>query len=149
MGIVRGQKEGNMDASTLCWASKALGSLIDTIRADGTTTIYGRDEADVKREYPDAETMTVEAWCNWKAEQQRTPITWAATTQERFDYALNVLPPAAMLRGGFLLGEPCDHDAGNGLPRYAAFRQRGDVYEESNRPMTGLEFAGEMGGAAC
>ncbi len=40
--------------------------------------------ADCRAEYPDAEEMTVEAFCQWKAERQRTPVEWLPTTEARF-----------------------------------------------------------------
>ena len=67
------------------------------------------------------------------------PITWTPTTLERYDEALNVLPPIAWCSKGFLLGEPCDSDA-NGRPRYDAYRQTGDQFFVSDRPLTVAEW---------
>lgn len=132
-----------------CFASKAAGTVIDVIRpGTGRTWIYGKTLADTRAEYPDAEEMSLDEFCSWKAAQQRTPITWSATTAERYDEMLGVLPPIDWHHGarhGFLVGEPYDHDAGNGQPRYQAFRRRYGVHEVASRPMTRAEFAAEMG----
>ena len=136
----------------MCFASKARGTMIDTIHpATGLSWCYGKSLSKVREEYPDAEEMTVDAFCEWKATQQRTPITWEPTTAERFDESLCVLPPEIMLRGGFLVGEPWDHDAGNGQPRFQAFIQtesptEGTRYFQSNRPCTVAEFKAELKG---
>jgi hypothetical protein len=53
---------------------------------------------------------------------------------------LEVLPPAVMARGGFLVGEPWDHHALTGRPRYAAFVELGGRWFESTRPVTVAEF---------
>jgi hypothetical protein len=128
-----------------CFASKARGTIIDVLRpATGLTACYGKTLAQIRDECPDATEMSIDEFCAWKSSQQRTPITWEPTTAERFDEMLGVLPPAAMRDNGFLVGEPWDHDALNGQPRFSAYRKRGDVYEVSNRPMTRAEFRAEM-----
>jgi hypothetical protein len=131
-----------------CFASKARQTIIDVLRPDtGRTWCYGKTLDQCREEYPDAEEMSVDEFCAWKAAQQRTPITWMPTTAEQFDDMLNCLPPALMLSGGFLVGEPDDYDAGNGQPRFQGYRQRGDVYEVGNRPMTRAEFRSEIANA--
>lgn len=135
-----GDDDGN-EQPRRCFASRARSTVIDEVNpATGKTYIHGNTLAECRAKYPDAEEMTLDEFCAWKAEQQRTPISWEPTTQERYYEMLEVLPPAAMLGGGFLVGEPWDHDAGNGQPRFQAFRQRGDVFEASDRPMTRAEF---------
>lgn len=139
------EKLVNMSDCTRCYASKARGTMIDTIHpATGLSWCYSKSLAQVREEYPDAEEMTVDAFSEWKAAQQRTPITWAPTTEERFTEMLEVLPPALWLRNGFLIGEPWDHDAGNGQPRYEAYRQRSGAYLVGSRPMTRAEFRAEL-----
>ena len=128
-----------------CFASKDRATIIDTIHPEtGLSWCYGKTLAQCREEYPDAKEMSVDEFCAWKAAQQRTPIEWTPTTEARFCDMLGCLPPALMLRGGFLVGEPFDHDAGNGQPRFQGFRRRGDVYEVGNRPMTRAEFRSEM-----
>ena len=131
-----------------CFASKERSTIIDTINPmTGLSWCYGKTLAKCREEYPDAEEMSVDEFCAWKAAQQRTPIKWTPTTATRFHDMLGCLPPALVLRGAFLVGEPYDHDAGNGQPRFQGFRQRGDVYEVGSRPMTRDEFRSEMANA--
>ncbi|MDX9975438.1 MAG: hypothetical protein RBU21_20795, partial [FCB group bacterium] len=110
----------------------------------GLTWYYGETLSECQVEYPDAEEMTVTEFCEWKAAQQRTPIEWKPTTRERFWEMLECLPPAAFIGAAFLVGEPFDHNALTGAPRFQAFRQRGDVYECGSRPMTAAEFRVEI-----
>lgn len=131
-----------------CYVSKAQRIIIDVIRDDGLTFFQGKTFEQVRRENPDAEKMSVDAFCQWLAEQQRTPIEWQETTKEKFMYMLEVLPPAAGASFGyqaFLVGEPWDHDALNGRPRYQAYRKWGESYQVSNRPITVTEFMQEVG----
>lgn len=128
-------------AGERCFASRQRQTIIDVLDGEtGLTVCYGKTLADCRAEYPDAEEMTVEAFCQWKAERQRTPVEWLPTTEARFYEMLECLPPAMWTATGFLVGEPYDHDALSGRPRYQAFRQRGNVFEVANRPMTREEF---------
>jgi len=68
------------------------------------------------------------------------PVVWTETTAERFEEMLTVLPPAIMLAGNFLVGEPWDHHAVTGRPRFAAYRFQDRKYYEASRPMTVKEF---------
>lgn len=123
-----------------------LGSFIDAIRPEtGRTMINGHTLEQVQERYPDAYITTYEAWAKAKAAQQDSPIIWSPTTAEKYSEMLDVLPPAMMLPGGFLVGEPCDHHAMNGRPRFQAYRQIGDRYLVASRPMTRQEFRSELG----
>jgi hypothetical protein len=62
---------------------------------------------------------------------------WRPTTEAMYWNQLEVVPPAAMKNGAFLVGEASDHNA-EGLAVYACFRQRGDTYE--CRRMTRPQF---------
>ena len=53
---------------------------------------------------------------------------------------LECLPPAAWIGAAFLVGEPSDHHAGTGAPRFQACRYVAGVYEASSRPLTLDEF---------
>jgi len=128
-----------------CIISKSRGTIIDMLRPDTGRTWYCSETLEeCRKRYPDAEEMSYDEFVAWKVRQQRTPVTWQETTRERFDEMLNVLPPAAMLGGGFLVGEPYDHDAGSGLPRFSAYRRKCDRYEVASRPMTRAEFRKEV-----
>ena len=64
--------------------------------------------------------------------------------QDKFHEMLEVLPPAAMSNGGFLVGEPWDHHALTGAPRYGAYKQINSQYYVANRPLTKREFKEEV-----
>jgi uncharacterized short protein YbdD (DUF466 family) len=130
-----------MSDCTQCFASRKQGTIIDVLHpTTGLTVFYHKTLEQCRETYPDAEEMSVDEFCAWKAQQQRTPISWEKSTSKQYWDMLGAVPPAKYLGTAFLVGEPYDHDAGNGLPRYEAFRQRGRQYEVSNRPMTIPEF---------
>jgi len=106
----------------------------------GLSGVYGETLEQIRARYPGAEVVNVTAWLAAKAERQHAPVVWRPCSKKRYHDMLNVLPPAFWEGGGFLVGEPWDHDAGNGQPRFAAFRKRGGGFEESDRPMTRAEF---------
>lgn len=66
-------------------------------------------------------------------------MKWKRVSKARYWEMLEVLPPAVMGGGGFMVGEPYDHSA-EGYPRFAAFRQIGDQFFEASEPMTIKEF---------
>lgn len=69
-------------------------------------------------------------------------FSWLPTTEERYHDMLEVLPPAAMMRGAFLVGEAQDHLSDDGSPRftvYRYFRSAGE-YAVGSRPITVAEF---------
>jgi len=128
-----------------CIAVPGQNSCVDVINPITGRTWYGRKTvAECIADNPGAEVMTFDELTRQIAERQHTPITWDPSTYEAFDYGLNVLPPAIWIGGGFMVGEPCDHDAETGKPRFQAFRQHGvgpdSIYERANRPMTCAEF---------
>lgn len=88
-----------------------------------------------------AEIVNLDEFCTAKAARQDAPVTWTETTRERYWDMLEALPPAFQGCGGFLLGEPQDHHAGNGRPRFDGFLEAaGDKYFVSSRPLTVPEF---------
>ncbi len=128
-----------------CYASRAQSMIIDVLHpATGKTVCYNKTIDEVRCEYPDAEEMFVDDFCDWKAEQQRTPIEWELSTEEQYDEMLNCLPPELWIGGAFLVGEPYDHDAGNGQPRFTAFKMRWGQAYQANRPLTKAEFRVEI-----
>jgi hypothetical protein len=127
------------------WAIPGEHHIIDTIHpATGLTSINGDDEAGVTRRYPSAVRMTMEAWLAWKAAQQHTPITWEPTDKETYHEMLEVLPPALWIGGAFLVGEPMDHDATTGRPRFQGYWHRNGIYLVASRPMTCAELRKEV-----
>lgn len=84
--------------------------------------------------------MSIDDFCRAKAARQDTAIQWSETTEEMYWEMLEVLPPAVMLPIGFLVGEPCDHHAGNGQPRFQAYVKADGKHWAASRPMTVKEF---------
>lgn len=68
-------------------------------------------------------------------------FTWLPSNEEAYNEALNVLPPADMRSGMFLLGEPIDSDA-NGWNRYRVHRhdRQSSDFTVGSRPVTIAEF---------
>jgi len=132
-----------------CVAIPGADNVLNIIHPTTGRTVYSdKTLYDALMENPDAVVMTIDAFCKQKAERQHTPIVWEPSTYEAFDYGLNVLPPAIWLGNAFMVGEPCDCDAGSGQERFQAFRQRGEgvssTYEKASRPMTKDEFRQEV-----
>lgn len=134
---------------TDCYAVPGEGHIIDVIDpTSGLTVHLGKPQEAVLAEHPAAVRMTVEAWRHAHKILQRTPISWDATTAEQYDSMLGCLPPADWFRGAFLVGEPSDHDSGNGAARFDAYRCTGTPpalqYSRSSRPLTRAEFRAEQ-----
>jgi hypothetical protein len=108
----------------------------------GLTHCYGKTLAEVQKEYPDAVLMTLDEFCKAKAARQDSPIQWLETDEKTFHDMLEVLPPIAFDAPytAFLVGEPCDHHAGTGRPRYQGFVTVGKRYYKTSRPVTVKEF---------
>ena len=116
-------------------------TLIDTIHPEtGLSWCFGRDLENVRQEYPTAQRVNIDEWCKAKGERQSGPVTWSEVTEAQYMEALEVVPPAFFDGRNFLLGEPQDHHAGNGQPRFAAYRNEGGKFLASSRPMTRAEF---------
>ncbi|MBR9800567.1 hypothetical protein GYB59_02175 [bacterium] len=127
----------------LCFVSKERGTVIDLLHPEtGLTIHFGNTLEETRKEYPDAEQMLLDDFCEWKASQQRTSIKWNECTEEEYRDALECLPPAKWCGESFLMGEAYDHDAGSGQPRYRGYRYLPDAkaYQTSSRPMTVREF---------
>lgn len=69
-------------------------------------------------------------------------ITWTPSTEEKFDEMLGVLPPAAMAKGAFLVGEPLRHKGGR--PAFEAHKHKDGVYSVSDDAVTFAEFKAEF-----
>lgn len=114
---------------------------IDLIGENGLTVCYGRTLEEVRFEYPDAEEMSLDEFCQSKAAKQDTPWLWEDSTEAVYEDMLGVLPPAAMAFGAFLVGEPYDHHATTGQPRFSGFmRDGGGKFFETSRPIRFEEF---------
>lgn len=116
-------------------------NLIDCIHPiTGLSWCYGHNLEEIRARHPGAEIVEIAQWCKEKGARQDSPVEWSETTEEQYWEMLEVLPPACMLAGSFLVGEPWDHHAGSGLPRFQAYLKQGDKYLVSNRPLTVTEF---------
>ncbi len=116
-------------------------TMIDLVHPRTGLSIYARETLEqIQLRYPGAELMSVEAFCAQKSARQSTPIEWNETTENNYREMLDVLPPASSVTGAFLVGEPCDHCARTGQPRFQAFRKQGEQFQSASRPMTFAEF---------
>lgn len=132
-----------MDA-TLCFAVPGEPWIIDIINpSTGKSWINGETLEEIKAkggEYSKAVMIPLEQWQQERAAQQDTPIEWKEITEERYYDMLYILPPEIHYANGFLVGEPSDHHAVTGAPRFAAFVQYYGAYKEASRPLTKKEF---------
>lgn len=120
-----------------CYAVPGSGSIIDAIDpVTGLTSVNGHTFEQVRERYPRAERMSLDAFCEAKAARQSTPIVWTPCGAKEYADMLNVLYPAFWEKGLFLVGEPSDHCARTGRPRFQAYRQRGARRFRASRPMT-------------
>jgi hypothetical protein len=136
-----------------CYAVPGEGHIIDAIDpTTGLTFHYQKSAAAVLAANPGAIRLPLEDWSKARAVLQRTPIIWDPTTADQYDAMLGCLPPIDWTPAGFLVGEPDDHDAGNGQPRFRAYRYIGTGttprYYRSSRPLTRAEFTRELAGRA-
>lgn len=132
-----------------CYAVPGSDSMIDVIHPVTGLTVYGNKTMEqVQAETPGAVRMLVEQFCNEKAQRQRAPITWSPVTEEKYTEMLEVLPPALWEGRWFLVGEPWDHDAGNGQPRFAAYGAIGGKYYTASRPLTRKEMREQLNATA-
>ncbi len=137
----------NILEATHAFAEPGQSWLIDMIHPEtGRSFVNGDDLASMRVRHPRAEIVEYSAWARAKAEAQDEPGAWSPVTEDRYLEMLGVLPPAAMKAGAFLVGEPYDHHARSGQPRFACFRKTADgTHEEYSRPMTHAEFVALFG----
>jgi len=134
-------KEANEVEIEECFAVPGK-TMIDVIHpVTGLSKCFGQTLEQVQARYPGAVRMTLQAWCEQKAQSQDTPITWTEATEEAYEYGFECLPPAAFGKSGaFLVGEPCDHHALTGQPRFTCYKKEGGKHYEASRPITRKEF---------
>jgi hypothetical protein len=128
-----------------CYATDK--TMIDVLHpVTGLTVCYGKTLEQVRAERPEyanAERMTVDEFCRRKAAAQDAATAtgqWDEITEEQYWYWLEVVPPALMENGGFLVGEASDHHAGTGRPRYQACRERAGKFYAYTVPLTVEQF---------
>lgn len=127
----------------MVFAVPGQGHIIDTVRPGPCelSWINGETLEEIQQRYPGAVMVSMSAWLEEKAERQNRPVTWSAVSDEVFMKQLEVLPPVGWKGGGdFMVGEPSDHDARTGQPRYQAYKTVDGKRYASSRPMTLREF---------
>lgn len=116
-------------------------NIIDLIHpVTGKSLIYSHTLKQVQMRYHGAEVVNVDDFFRAKAVRQDAPVDWQETTEKEYWDMLEVLPPAFMGAGGFLVGEPWDHHAITGRPRFQAFQEVAGKFLKSSRPMTIAEY---------
>jgi hypothetical protein len=126
----------NLKDCTQAFAEPGADSMIDLIDpTTGRSICCNENLEQIRLRYPTAEIVEVAHFLVQKAHRQDTPIEWTEVTEDQYEDMLNVLPPAFWERGLFLVGEPSDHHAISGRPRFAAYRQAGGKYFTASRPM--------------
>lgn len=130
-----------MNKKEYCFADPDGNNVIDLVTPDQKTGVFSKMSiADLEKETPAGRVMELAEWCKIKSARQNTPVEWLESTEESYDEALGCLPPVAYSSSGFLVGEPYDHDALTGKPRFQAYRFNGFDHFKSSRPMTIQEF---------
>lgn len=129
------------DLTEYVFAVPGSGSIIDLVIPETMRTMHFSNSLDeVRKKYPGAVLMTLDAYCESKAAAQDTAVTWSEVSEEKYFDMLEVLPPAFQRGGAFLVGEPQDHHAVTGRPRFDAFKMIDKKYFAASRPMTVKEF---------
>lgn len=124
-----------------CYTLPDFDCMSDTIHPiTGLTTYGGKSEADIRKEHPTILRMSTDEFCQKKAEKQNSPIEWKPTDKDRYYEALGCLPPAFLDGGRFLVGEPMDHCAKSGRPRYDGYCESQGAYFHTSRPVTVRDF---------
>lgn len=124
-----------------CFTVPGDSHIIDMINPiTGLSWINGDNLEQVQARCPGAVIMSFDDYMKALDQRENTPIAWNETTEEQYDYALDVLPPAYMGNLGFLVGEPMDHFSADGRPRYEGYRRINGKYLVSSRPLTIAEF---------
>lgn len=123
-----------------CFADLSRPIIIDFYNPHTKRGHFGSSEENIKERYPGAKLMKVSDFRKEADKKQSPPIQWIQTTQEKFNYAFEVVPPAYYRKNSFLLGEPIDHRCLTGEPRYEGFIQTKDGFFVTNRPVTEKEF---------
>lgn len=133
-----------------CVAVPGKRSICDIINPDtGKGHYSGKTVEELQKEYPGAVKInTDEHMRQLAAAEAEAPRTWTETTEETYTNMLEVLPPAAWHRGGFLVGEAMDHSAKTGRPRFECYKQQGGKYFVLSCPITHAEFCEIFGRTA-
>lgn len=131
----------NLNDITHAFALPGAEGTIDLIHPSTGRGLYSDETLEqVRLRYPGAEILLLADFLAAKAARQDAPVEWEQIDEEKYEYYMNVLPPVDYDRHGFLVGEPTDHHARTGRPRFQACVIRGGRFYTSNRPLTRAEF---------
>lgn len=123
------------------FAKPGATDIVDAVDPDTSRGLYsGKTIDQLRLSDPTIEVYPFDDWEAKRNEAMNTPIEWQETTEDEYDEMLGAVPPNAMSRLGFLLGEPQDHFGQNGAERCRAYIVRDGKYLKSNRPITRAEF---------
>lgn len=125
-----------------CYVDYLTATIIDAVDPETGLTFYaGETFQQIKKRWPNAALTTLDDFCAWKANVQRSPVAWFEVNEREYIDMLSVLPPADRDQNGFLVGEPSDHYADTGEPRFQAYRKTADGrFMRSNRCLSRAEF---------
>ena len=126
----------------MVFAVPGEGNIIDTVVPGPCelSRINGETLEEIQVRYPGAVMVSMASWLEEKAKAQNTPVQWFPVTEEAYMYGLEVLPPVGWEGDAFMTGEPTDHCAKTGQPRYQAYKSYEGKRFTSSRPMTLREF---------
>lgn len=113
--------------------------LVDAVK-DGQTVYGGKPVDRVLAENPGYALVGYDEYVAAASAEQDQPIVWSPMFEEDYYEKMDCLPPAVTRSYGFLLGEPQDHYAATGKPRFAAFLKLGTRFLRSSRPLRVEEF---------
>ena len=117
-------------------------NIVDVIRPDtGRSWHYNNTLEEMRERYPGAVAVNMREFfgaIDAKREKEMAEAIWIAITREKYWEMLEVLPPAAMRNGAFMVGEAMDHHKGS--PRFSCFKQVGEEYFELSQPITMKRF---------
>jgi hypothetical protein len=127
--------------STECFAVPNSESIIDMIDPRTKLSWINKETLEqIQKRYPDAVITTIGEHLEQKAKSQDTPVGWIEVTEEHWIEMLEILPPMMYDGNSFLVGEPTDHHAETGFPRYSCLTIKNDKHYQSDRPMTIREY---------
>lgn len=117
--------------------------IIDVVLSDGLSAINGYSLEQLRERDRNPAIVRI-SFDDWRAQavarQQAAPLEWEPTTRERYIDMLEVLPPIAFDGRSFCVGEPSDHCFATGKPRYMGYRQVGEDFQVTSRPVTVAEL---------
>lgn len=139
----------NAMACTHVFVSADRDTAIDAINPEtGRSWYAGETLEQIQARYPGASIMSWDEYEAAKWAKENTPVKWVRISQARYDDLFECLPPRAVARSAFMVGEPTDHYGNGGSARFQACKEQRGRYYASSRPLTVAEFRELFGGMA-